>query len=202
MLMYIMYPGASWPTMARCFGSRGSRGFHQSDELPNLRPITVPHEPVDFTKMNRSSPRILSQYDPETSRRKNDKMHEINLLQGAINCFLRQPARLPCTAQNLSATEPHVLACRLRVACERKSPPPTARGRTRRGFPRRVVEPSIQSALLVVDSPRDCRLASLRVRRSPWRQDVIVLLASVVVQPLCTDERLPTASPSRTSSRT
>ena len=104
----------------------------------------------------------------------------------------------------LAATEPHAPAYRPHVACERVFPLALTHARTGlgyRGYPRRVVEASIQTPLWrpafvplsAVAPSRDCRLASLRMQVSSWRPNVLVLSRLVAVQPLCTDELLPSS---------
>ena len=44
----------------------------------------------------------------EASAKNNDKMHELMLLQGEIDCFLPEPARLSCVVQS-SLQQGHVL---------------------------------------------------------------------------------------------
>ena len=160
---------------------------------------------------NRHRLGILAKCDLATSRRRASPSSSISWCCGSLShkpCGSkckeqRQDARsqshagldrlLSATASSpdvyrskLSATEPQAPAYRPNVACERFSHHPVARGRVRlgcRGYPKRVVEPSIQSPLWrpafvplsAVALPRDCRLAALFMQRSPWRPDVLVL---------------------------
>ena len=132
-------------------------------------------------------------------------MHEVKLLQGAIDRFLPHPARLSCTVHKARRNG---VTCtpvyRPHVACERKSPPPLARGQNATQMSCDTQDASsrlsIQSPLWrptflplsAVASSLGCRRASpsnaaISMATERYRS----FIASVFVQPLCTDELPP-----------
>ena len=137
----------------------------------------------------------------EVSARNNDKTHEINLMQGAIDCFLPQPARLTCTVQS-SPQQNH-------------KPPLT--DSTWHANVSLIIHWRVEECDLDVVDTQNASSSLRSSRRSGdqhschfqrWRYRVIVvslpflcsdlhgdqtsscLLASVVLHPLCTDELL------------